>query len=256
MLTLEQLGQRHSVRSYSPKPLPDNILRTIKAEITDINTHEAGMHFQLVVNDDSAFRGFRKSYGFFRNPRNYVAAVVDKSFPRVQERAGYFAEQIVMKAVDLGLGTCFVGGTFDAASVPVQIRADWKILFVVLLGYAEEGNRRAMDRLVTKMVHRKEPDWKSLYVAHDLPLEEALHAQPALETALKALLTAPSALNKRPVRLTLDGEGKIVAFLPDNAKDRQVDLGIAIWNLEAAVGDALRFPHDECEETYPPAERQ
>lgn len=256
MLTLEQLGQRHSVRSYSPEPLPDSILRSLKAEITDINTHEAGMHFQLVVNDDSAFRGFRKSYGFFRNPRNYLAAVVDKSFPNVAERAGYCAEQIVMKAVELGLGTCFVGGTFDAASVPVQMRADWKILFVVLLGYPDEEKRRTMDRLITKMIHRKEPDWKSFYVDKGIPLDSALAKQPALETALKALLTAPSALNKRPVRLTLDSDGKIVAFLPESAKDRQVDLGIAIWNLEAAVGDALRFPHDVCEETYPPVARQ
>ncbi len=256
MLTLEQLGQRHSVRSFSPEPLPASILRSLKAEITDINTHEAGMHFQLVVNDDSAFKGFRKSYGFFRNPRNYVAAVVDKSFPDVLERAGYCAEQIAMKAIGLGLGTCFVGGTFDATSVPVQIRADWKILFVLLLGYPEVDKRRAMDRLVTRLAHRKEPDWKSFYVDKGIALEEALRKQPALETALKALLTAPSALNKRPVRLTLGSDGKIEAFLPPGAKDRKIDLGIAIWNLEAAVGDALRFPHDECEETYPPAERQ
>lgn len=256
MLTLEQLGQRHSVRSYSPEPLPDFILQSLKAEITDINTHEAGMHFQLVVNDDSAFRGFRKSYGFFRNPSNYVAAVVDKSFPYVAEKAGYCAEQIVMKAVKIGLGTCFVGGTFDTASVPVQMRADWKILFVVLLGYPDEGNRRTMDRLMTKMAHRKEPAWQSLYVDKGIPLDAALAKQPALEIALKALLTAPSALNKRPVRLTLDSDNMIVAFLPEHAKDRKIDLGIAIWNLEAAVGDALRFPHDECEETYPPVAPQ
>ena len=256
MMTLEQLGQRHSVRSFSPEPLPDSILRSLKAEITDINTHEAGMHFQLVVNDDSAFRGFRKSYGFFSNPRNYIAAVVDKSYPCTLRKAGYFAEQLVMKSVELGLGTCFVGGTFDAASDPVQIRADWKILFVVLLGYAEKDKKRAMDRIITKIIHRKEPDWKAFYVDKGISLDEALIKQPALETALKALLTAPSALNKRPVRLTLDSDNKIVAFLPESAKDREIDLGIAIWNLEAAVGDVLRFPHDECEETYQPAEHQ
>ena len=253
MLTVE-LGQRHSVRSYSLKPLSESILRNLKAEITDINTHYSGMHFQLVTNDDSAFRGIRKSYGFFRNPRNYVAAVVDKSFPHVLKKAGYCAEQIVMKAVELGLGTCFVGGTFDASSVPVQIRADWKLLFVVLIGYAEEDKRRAMDRFITKIVHRKEPDWQSLYVDKGVPLETALIKQPALETALKVLLTAPSALNKRPVRLTLDRENKVIPFLPTSAKDREIDLGIAIWNLEAAIGDALRFQHDEYEETYQPAE--
>ena len=68
-----------------------------------VNTREAGMHFELVCDDPAPFKGFKASYGMFKGVRNYVAAVVDTSFPDSYERAGYFGQQIVVKAVGLGL---------------------------------------------------------------------------------------------------------------------------------------------------------
>lgn len=60
----------------------------------------------------------------------------------------------MIKAVEAGLGTCFVSGTYDSKKVKAQVRAGEKILFIVLLGYAE-GKPRFMARVMTKFAHRK-----------------------------------------------------------------------------------------------------
>ena len=69
-----------------------------------INTHQQGLKFQLITNDPDPLAGFSKSYGVFTNARNYMAAVVDTATPGVLERAGYYAEQVVIKSCEPGRG--------------------------------------------------------------------------------------------------------------------------------------------------------
>ena len=53
---LELLKKRKSVRSYSLEELPQETINKLKAETTDINTHVAGLKFQLFFNDDDPFK--------------------------------------------------------------------------------------------------------------------------------------------------------------------------------------------------------
>ena len=46
-MTVDFLRSRHSVRSFTPEPLSQEAVRGLKAEITMVNTHEAGMHFEI-----------------------------------------------------------------------------------------------------------------------------------------------------------------------------------------------------------------
>lgn len=233
-LPISLISKRHSVRSFLPDPLAADALRELQAEITMIVSHESGMHFRLVTDDSSPFDGFSASYGFFRNARNYMAAVIDPSFPDTWERAGYFAELIAIKAVELGIGSCFVGGSFNASKVSVPMRAGQTLPFLLLLGYPDEQHTTFMGRIAKKIIHRNDLHWQSLYIGTP-PLQDALIEHPELETALKALACAPSSLNKRPVRIQLL-DGSITASV-DNPTDKQlIDLGIAKYNIAAALG--------------------
>ncbi|MEE1366976.1 MAG: nitroreductase family protein, partial [Muribaculaceae bacterium] len=65
-MTLSDLRSRRSVRAYTSQPLEKSVVDAIKAEITMINTVEAGMRFQLILDDPAPFDGFRNSYGLLR----------------------------------------------------------------------------------------------------------------------------------------------------------------------------------------------
>lgn len=235
---MEVLALRRSVRAYTDEPLPKEIINKLKAEITMTNTHEQGFRFQLIINDPNPMRGMTKSYGSFRNPRNYLAAVVDTATPFIHERAGYFAEKFVIKATELGLGTCIVGSTFNSKEVKAQMRAGEKILFLVFVGFPADKERLGA-RLMSKFVHlhKRTPD--SFFEPAD-KLQEALALFPdILERGLTAVAEAPSALNRQPVRVSLgkNAEGKdiLIGKVKEGNERDLIDLGIAKFNFNYAT---------------------
>lgn len=241
-MSLELLLKRRSVRSYLPDSLPDRIRESLRSEATFINTHEAGLNFQLLFDDDAPFRGFVRSYGMFRNARNYLAAVIDPTFADAEERAGFFAQQFVLAATRLGLGTCFVGGTFSRSNVNARIEVYERIPFVVVFGMEDRRHHSIIGKLTAGMTHGKKMDSEDFFLGSQTEFQEASSELPWLPVALKAVACAPSALNKRPVRLHADkdekGDMRLRAHVSDPCKF-SVELGIAKCNVADVVPDGV-----------------
>lgn len=244
--TLELLRERRSVRDYDLREVPAAVLKTLQADLTMTNTHEAGLWFQMRTDDPDPFHGFKRSYGMFKNARNYVACVIEPSYPDTIERAGFYAEQFVMKAVELGLGTCFVGGTFDAGAVNVPLRAGQRILMLLLFGYAAEKPRRLMTAL-SGMIKgkRKEPEF--FWDDKQTSFAEAVKEFPWLKGGLEGVACAPSWTNGQPVRFhirVIDGIRRVCAAVDPSKEHRLIDLGIAKFNFAAAVGGDWDWSND------------
>ena len=232
MPTLEDLKNRHSVRSFTNKELSQDIINKMNAEITMINTHESGLKFSLCVNDNNPFRTFKQSYGFFKNANNYIACVVEPHYKHAYQRAGYFAQQLVMKAFSLGLGTCYVGGTYDRDAVSVMLKAGEKLLFVVLIGYENyEEKAPAIARMAYNMIHLKKMSVMD-FLSTDEDRENVLRNNPLLADALNAVAVAPSSLNKRPARVKYE-KGEISIYTENSDDKTMIDLGIAQYNFQA-----------------------
>ncbi|MCM1370175.1 MAG: hypothetical protein NC204_07365 [Candidatus Amulumruptor caecigallinarius] len=253
MLTLRDLQRRHSVRNYSETPLKGSLLNTLKAVVTDINSHEAGLNFQLITDDPAPFKGFMKSYGFFSGVNNYLAAVIDPAFDHAEERAGYCAEQFVMKAVKLGLGTCFVGGTFSRKDCSVQIRVYEKIPFVVTVGYPAE-KVGLVSALAERMIHRNSKKPRDFFSGTAEQYEMLRREYDWFEPAIQAVALAPSALNKQPVRIgciETGGKLKLAAYAINSSQYSDVELGIAKYNFGAIApgfwewGQSAQFVTEE-----------
>ncbi|MDE6793792.1 MAG: hypothetical protein K2J63_00625 [Muribaculaceae bacterium] len=233
---LALLQRRHSVRAYSEEAVPPALLNKLKATVTMINTHQHGLKFQIITDDPEPMKAFSRSYGSFTNPRNYMAAVVDTAVENVYERAGYFAEQFAIKAVEIGLGTCFVGGTLNSGKVKAQLRAGEKVAFIVLFGFPL-GKEKILAKLTVKFAHRKTMAAADFFE----PTEEAAQAMtlfPDLKLGLEGIACAPSSLNKRPVRVVLKGVGENAvpcAKVEEATPTNLVDLGIAKFNYNYAT---------------------
>lgn len=243
MVSLKELQERHSTRNYADKPLTAEQIRALKAEITLINTHNPGLDFTLVTGDGSPFNG-ASSYGNFKGVSNYIVAVGELSFADVPERAGYYGEQLVMIAQQMGLASCFASGTYSQKEVKVNLRAGQKILFVIAIGYAAEKAQTAMSKISSTFMHLKKKSHKDFYTETDeWPYAKALEAFPMLEAGLQAVACAPSGYNKRPVRISIatlpedkrfgDRNVGIVASVADVNEMTLFDLGIAKYNFGA-----------------------
>ncbi len=243
---LDLLQSRHSVRAYTDEPVPVALINKLKAVVTMINTHQHGLKFRIVTDDPDPMKAFSRSYGSFTNPRNYMVAVVDTAVENVYERAGYFAEQFVIKAVEYGLGTCFVGGTFNADKVKAPLRAGEKVVFIVLFGIPL-GKEKFLAKLTVKFAHRKTMNPIDFFE----PSGEAAQAMtilPDLKLGLEGVACAPSSLNKRPVRIFLKGEGENAvpcARVKEETQTNLIDLGIAKFNYNYATSTECAWGNGE-----------
>jgi len=236
---IDLLLKRHSVRKYSPQRVAPDIINKLNAAITSVNTHEAGMHFQLFTDDPEPFRGFTRSYGMLSGVRNYIAAVADTSFAHWRQRAGFCGMEIVMKATGLGLGTCFVSGTFSAANVAARVRAGERLLFLITFGYEDHsGGPGIIASLTSKIAHRKKMTAED-FIISSIPTSKLYHDIPLLSTALDALAHSPSALNKRPTRMRVErnneGGYMIEASVPAGNEAYEIDLGIALYSIQSVM---------------------
>ena len=120
-----------------------------------------------------------------------------------------------------------------------QIRAGEQLLFLVLFGYPAEKERIAA-RLMMKMIHRNDLTARDFFKGDDEEYRKALDRFPWLADGLEALTSAPSSLNKQPVRIFIknpDQENAAVCAKVDTKVTKNlIDLGIGKYNFAAAAG--------------------
>lgn len=139
-MTLEEaIETRHSVRNYKHQPLTEEVTTILQQKIDECN-RLGNLHIQLVTDERKAFSGIM-SYGSFSGVENYLIMVGHKAAD-LDERIGYYGEQIVLLAQTLGLNTCWVGLTYRKVASTFQIGKDEKVVCVIALGYGEDKYRR------------------------------------------------------------------------------------------------------------------
>lgn len=218
----EAMQKRCSRRSYKKEPLRVEDVTFLKEQIQNYNTI-AGLHMQLVTNNEEAFHGFKKSYGMFHNVSNYIALVGNEKDVYIQEKLGYFGEKLVLEATQRDLGTCWVGGTYDAKSCPVTLNKHEKLYCVIVIGYAND-NKSMKEKLIAKVTHRKSKTIQQM--------SNFTNSMPAwVSEGVKAVQIAPSALYKQPVYFTYEND-KVLAKIENPESHEMLDLGIAMLHFE------------------------
>ena len=108
----DAIKTRRSRRKYIPEPLEQSDIAVLQELIDEYNAKE-NLDIRLVLDNGEAFKGFRKSYGMFSGVNNYIGLIGNKNDVLNNEKLGYYGELLILHATALGLGTCWVGGTFD-----------------------------------------------------------------------------------------------------------------------------------------------
>ncbi len=110
----QAIEQRISRRSFLQTPIEQQILRQLLEAIEEVN-ETSGLTVSYLEDGSDAFAGF-KSYGMFDGVRAMLVLKGNRELAFLKEKVGYYGEQLILKATELGLGSCWVGGTFDRRS--------------------------------------------------------------------------------------------------------------------------------------------
>lgn len=237
----QAIETRKSRRTYLGTPIDTGQISILKSRIEEYN-QKSGLTIRFMENGSSAFAGIRKSYGMFKGVRSLFILKGPKDDPDLKEKAGYYGELLILEATAMGLGTCWVGGTFDSSGI--RKAAEEELVCVITVGNVppEESFK---ERMIYKAIHRKS---KSIG-----EMSEVIGEPPSwLKKGMQAVQKAPSTRNTQKV-LFLYKAGVMRASVPDTYKFDYVDLGIAKLHFELAAGGRFELGNSG---RYYPAEKE
>ena len=217
----EAIEARHSVRAYKDLPLSEEIVKLLEDELVKLN-NEGQLHIQLICNEPKAFQGTMAKYGKFRNVNNYLV-MAGKKAEDLDERVGYYGEQIVLLAQTLGLNTCWVGLSYRKVPEAYNVGKDEKLVCMIALGYGE-----------TQGVPHKIKSVEDVSNASDI-------TPSWFRKGVEAALLAPTAVNQQKFSFEYVGMNNNRHQVRANKGFSmigytQMDLGIAKYHFELGAG--------------------
>ena len=133
MTNMEAILVRVSNRKYLDRSLTEDEISQLHKMIAVAN-QASGLRMQLITDHPEVFSSLRTSYGMFSGVRNMIALVGPGDLPNLKERCGYYGQKVLLGATTLGLGTCWVCGTYDRSKVPCQMQKGDVLCGVIVVG--------------------------------------------------------------------------------------------------------------------------
>ena len=152
MTLSDAVSTRISLRSYLPDPISPQQVCQLNKAIAQYN-RQAGLHIQLICNRPDPFSSLTKSYGMLTGVRNYLVFAGPESDPDLAEKCGYYGELIILTATAMGLGTCWVGGTYDRRSCLCHLAEGEALVCVAAIGHTPE-ERSGREKLIRRIAQR------------------------------------------------------------------------------------------------------
>jgi nitroreductase len=244
----EIIKSRISVRTYEPIRLEENIKRNLNDYIQNMKGPFAGKVRFKIIDSDAALNSNIKlgTYGIIKGVSSFAASAVEEGDMNLEE-LGYELEGFVLYAASLGLGTCWMGGTFKKGEFAkaLELKESELLPIVTPIGYPanSEGLVGTVMRRLAGSKNRK--PWEELFfnLSFDNKLTKAeagIYAE-----ALEMVRLAPSASNKQPWRIVRDNDK--LHFYLQHTKGyssalgfdmQRIDIGIAMCHLDFTLKEA------------------
>lgn len=161
--------------------------------------------------------------------QQYAAVIEDEAIENVRLHSGIAGEALCLEASLLGLGSCWIGGSFRRSQVDIPLKPGERIAALIPFGVPQDPEG-ASER-------RRKP-------LSALCLDDAAAWPLWAYEAAEAVRAAPSRLNAQPWRMSFSGS----TFMLSGRGFGSIDYGIAILHIACALQGMkphYRFSGDE-----------
>ena len=238
------IAKRKSIRTYKDEPISQELREKLKNYIADVSSpFEPKTRFVLLDTDDMSLQTKLGTYGVISGAKTFICGITEKTY-RYEENLGFAFEKIILYATSQGLGTCWLGGTFNRSNFAkaVGLKENEIIPVVTPVGYAKE-KRNFLDSVFVKSAgsdNRK--DWSELFFDEDFGKPLKRDAEDRFAEVFDMVRIAPSASNKQPWRIVKSGN-MYHFFLcrtlgykgPLGFDIQRLDIGIAMCHFEVMI---------------------
>ncbi len=217
MTEREAIIARHSVRNYTDQTIEAQKVLQLKEKIDELNA-AGNLHFQFKEDAGNTYNKLmNRAMGLGSAPS--VIACVGTDTEDLDERVGYYGEQLVLFAQSLGLNTCWAG-TFNKKNIGANIASDERLVISIAIGYGKTQGKehKSKDASQVMEVSGECPEW--------------------FQEGVKMALLAPTAMNQQKFVIKLNDD-ESVEFIDKGGVLSQVDIGIIKCHFEIGSGRKL-----------------
>ena len=245
------IARRVSRRRYAPRQVPADMRERLAASCAELGVSDGARACLVDDAGQTLFTGLVGGYGRVAGTP-LAAAFVGRERGEgdgdgAEGAVGYLGQAFVLEATHLGLGTCWIAGSFDKerAAQLVALEPGERVVAVTPLGYptarqpggerlfrtmVKASSRASVEKLAPGILDGGWPQWAV--------------------TAVHAARLAPSGANRQPWRFRWDGDSLVLSRAEKLYWTAPIDLGIARLHVE--LGAAHDGVHGVWEELAAP----
>jgi nitroreductase len=237
------IKNRISIRSYKKEPLTADIKKKLTNYLAQLKgPFNAKCRFTLI--DSSTIKDTTNiklgTYGVINGASNFLVSAIEAGDMNLEE-LGYEFEEFVLYAASLGIGTCWLGGTFKKGEFAkaIDLKEGELLPTISPVGYPNESKNvlGSLIRFAAGSKNRK--PWEELFFegSFDKKIDRANLG--TYENAIEMVRLAPSASNKQPWRILKEND--VFHFYLAHNKGygsalgydiQRIDMGIAMCHFE------------------------
>ncbi len=240
----EAVTKRYSVRNYDKQEIEGDKRKEIGSFVDSLN-NPFGKKVNFHFLDDEVMKNNENlgTYGVIKGANQYIGTTI-KLEPMSLEALGYELETLILYLTHLGIGTCWLGGTFNRKAFSKAMNISENEIFPIMTPYGYPATKKHIIEIVlrkaSKADHRKE--WNQLFYINDFQSYLTKEEAGDLGFPLEMVRLAPSASNKQPWRILIKNnvchfyEYKEPRYSDSFPYDIQrIDMGIAAAHFDFAV---------------------
>lgn len=260
------IKDRRSVREYKDKKVDkhiiQDILETLKSKKGLRDSIKIG--FEFIEEGEEVYRNLDGIVGYFGKvikAPHYIYIVSDIKDGYL-ENSGYLGEKLVLKATDLGLGTCWIEITEDIGKVKeiLKVEEDKDLIGLLAIGYPRRetkvgGMYNTRGKSISPLTEFGYPNIDVQYseqpVSGRVSVEDIVYLNNwgerakvedlehrGMAEAFYHMRLAPSWGNRQPWKFIIDGDKIVLTLCKDDRvseKVARIEAGIAMLYFELII---------------------
>ena len=247
---IEAINRRVSARSYADWSIEQSKKQEMINLLESTNEGPFGnkVRFTLIDFSEMEKNEIRSlgTYGFISGAKLFIVSAIKDSAGALVD-LGYCFEKVILTATNLGLGTCWLGGTFKRANFAKRMNAseDEIVPAISPIGYARDRStiREIAVRRFANSDRRK--PWEELFFDGDFNTPLSKESAGAYAVPLECVRLGPSASNNQPWRVVYQKQHGAFHFylkrtwgydkLNGKIDLQLVDMGISMCHFELSA---------------------
>jgi len=232
------------VRNYAPREIEEEKKKALAAFITSLdNPFGKKVKFYCFNKDAAGEKTKLGTYGVIKGAKHYFGASI-KLEPLALEALGYEFEAVVLYLAHLGLGTCWLGGTFNRKGFAKALKIEAEELLPAVSPYGYAAEKKHLLEYAMRKIGRADQrkSWDELFFIKDFHTPLSKQEAGELAFPLEMVRLGPSASNKQPWRIfVVENACHFYEYKASGYSDifpydiQRIDMGIAAAHFDFAA---------------------